>query len=223
MLALAAGVGVRVWGKLPLPWNTRASVAAPTPTAGAPVAAQQPGAAQPGAAQPAAPPSPAEERAARVRTTKAEIDRMLTAGLDFDDLSVLKSRLAALRADGASADAEALAMKAQKLLIAEAEANFDQGELQTGVARYKAASTLHDEAKGRGALAEALRAGAMKALTERAGSLAGGALGARRGGVQQRRDDARAARRHAVRRARIQGCRRRVPDRAGRASPTTTA
>ena len=61
-----------------------------------------------------------------MRATKAEIDRMLTAGLDFDDLSGLKSRLAALRADGAPADAEGLAMKAQKLLIAEAEANFDQ-------------------------------------------------------------------------------------------------
>jgi serine/threonine protein kinase len=165
VLALAAGVGVRVWGKLPLPWNMRTSVAAPAPTPGAPVAAQ-PAATQPGAATPAGPPSPAEERAARVRTTKAEIDRMLTTGLDFDDLSVLKSRLAALRADGASSDAEALALRAQKLLIAETEANFDQGEIQTGVARYKAAITLHDEGKGRVALAEVIRTRAMKALTE---------------------------------------------------------
>ena len=32
VLALAAGVGVRVYGKLPLPWNMRTSVAAPAPT-----------------------------------------------------------------------------------------------------------------------------------------------------------------------------------------------
>ena len=39
------------------------------------------------------------------------------------------------------------------------------------MARYKAAITLHDEAKGRDALAEALRARAMTALTERKDAL----------------------------------------------------
>jgi len=169
VLALAAGVGVRVWGKLPLPWNMRTSVAAPTPTPSAPVAVQ-PGGAQSGSAPspagPAGPPTAAQQTAERVRAANAAIDKMFTAGLDADDLSDLKSRLAALRADGAPADAERLAVKAQKLIIAEAEANFARGEIQTGVARYKAAITLHDEAKGREALAEALRARAMTALTE---------------------------------------------------------
>jgi len=173
-------VGVRVWGKLPLPWNMRTSVAAPAPTPSAPVAAQpggaQPGGAQPGGTQPgagqspavpAAPPTAAQQAAERVRAAKAAIEKMFTAGLDFDDLSDLKSRLAALSADGTPADAEGLAVKAQKLIIAEAEANFEQGEIQTGVARYKAAITLHDETKGRDALAEVIRTRAMKALTER--------------------------------------------------------
>ena len=174
VLALAAGIGVRVWGKLPLPWNMRTSVAAPAPAPSAPVAVQ-PGGAQPGAGQspsvPAAPPTAAQQAAERVRAAKVAIEKMFTAGLDFDDLSDLKSRLAALRADGAPADAEGLAVKAQKRIIAEAEANFEQGEIQTGVARYKAAITLHDEAKGREALTEALRARAMTALTERKDAL----------------------------------------------------
>src|SRR6185503_10674402 len=147
-------------------------------TPSAPVVVQpggvQPGGAQPGAAPspggPAAPPTAAQQRAERVRAAKAAIDKMFTAGLDFDDLSDLKSRLAALRAD-APADAEGLAVKAQKLIIAEAEANFEQAEIQTGVARYRAAITLHDEAKKRDALAETLRTRAMTALTERKDAL----------------------------------------------------
>ena len=145
------------WGKL-LPWNTRASVAALRPRR--PRLSPCSLGAQP-LAVPAAPPTAAQQAAERVRAAKAAIDKMFTAGLDFDDLSDLKSRLAALRADGAPAEAEGLAVKAQKLIIAEAEANFEQGEIQTGVARYKAAITLHDKPRarraGRGARARADR------------------------------------------------------------------
>jgi hypothetical protein len=95
----------------------------------------------------------------------AEIERMLTAGLG--SIRCPASRRASRDARGRRVrEAEGLATKAQKLIIAEAEANFEQREIQTGVARYKAAIALHEEAKGRDALAAALRARAMNALTE---------------------------------------------------------
>jgi hypothetical protein len=155
VLLAAGGVGVRFWGKLPFPWNTRASVAAPAANVPAP---------------PTAPtPSPEEQKAARARATTAEIERMLAAGPGFDQMTWLTEHLAALRADGAPADAAKLAQKAQAALVKAAEAELDRDEIDPGVAHYKAALALDagEDAKGREALSESLRGHAMKALTEK--------------------------------------------------------
>jgi serine/threonine protein kinase len=165
VLAVAGVVGVRVYGKLPLPWNMRASVAAPTPTptpapSGA-IATPSPG------AGPAQPPTPAQQAAARVRAATGAIETMLADGPTFDQLPVFEKHLAALRKDGAADDATKLAARAQAALVRVAEAELDLDEIESGVSHYKAAITLDSGGKGREALVEALRKRAIGALVDR--------------------------------------------------------
>ena len=176
VLALAGVGAVRIYGKLPLPWNMRTSVAAPTSV---PVPAQatppEPGSAPaaaeipPGAAQPPAapPPTPAQLAAARLKIALADIEKMLAAGPTFDQLPELEGRLAAARKDGGTDAAAKLAARAQEALIKAAAAELDKDDIEAGVGHYKAALALDAPEKGHDALAEALRGHAMTALTER--------------------------------------------------------
>jgi serine/threonine protein kinase len=174
VLALAAAGGVRFYGKLPLPWNTRSSVAAAPAPAPAPVAPPPSEPAAPGtpanaaAPNPAAPPppTPAQLKAERVRVALADIERLLADGLTFDQMSDLATHLVALRKDGAAEQAAKAAARAQAELVKIASAELDHGEMETGVAHYKAAIALDSESKGREALGEALRTHAMASLTE---------------------------------------------------------
>jgi len=175
VLALAGVVGVRVYGKLPRPWNMRTSVAAPAsvppqttpPELGSATAAAEtpPGAAQPPTGAPP-PPTPAQQAAARLKVALADIEKMLAAGPTFEQLPELEARLAAARKDGGTDAAAKLAARAQEALIKAAAAELDKDEIETGVGHYKAALALDAPEKGHEALAEALHGHAMTALTE---------------------------------------------------------
>jgi serine/threonine protein kinase len=170
VLAVAGVVAVRVYGKLPFPWNMRTSVAAPT--LAAPANSTPPGAAMPappGAppAPPAPSPSPADQKVARARAAAADVERMIAGAPSFDQIAAFQARLAIVRADGSPADAAKLAARAQAALVKAAEAELDRDEIEGGVAHYKAALALDPSDKGRDALLEALRTRAMAALTER--------------------------------------------------------
>ena len=219
VLALAGVAAVRIYGKLPRPWNMRTSIAAPAsvpaqtspPEPASAALETPPGAAQPPTGAPP-PPTPAQQAAARLKVALADIEKMLAAGPTFDQLPELEGRLAAARKDGGTDAAAKLAARAQEALIKAAAAEMEKDEIETGVGHYKAALALDAPEKGHEALAEALRGHAMTALTERKDPGAGRALGARRRGRRQQRwHEPRAAGRHALRRARVQGCGRRVP------------
>jgi hypothetical protein len=152
MLALAGVAAARVYGKLPRPWNTQTTAAVPAPVAVPP---------------PPPPPTPAEQAAARLKVTLADIETMLADGPTFEQLPALEARLAAARKDGGADAAAKLAARAQETLIKAAAAELDKDEIETGVAHYKAALDLDAPEKGRPALAEALRGHAMSALTDR--------------------------------------------------------
>jgi tetratricopeptide (TPR) repeat protein len=163
VLAIAGVVAFRFYGKLPFPWNMRASAAAPTQPPGLPEPSPAPG----GGPPPAAGPTPAEQAAERVRVATAKVEAILGAGASVEQLPALKEHFAALRKDGAAAEAAKLAERAQAALVRVAEAELDLDEIEAGVAHYQAALALGGDAKGREALAEALRKHAMAALTER--------------------------------------------------------
>ena len=152
VLALAGVAAVRVYGKLPRPWNTQPSAAVPAPAAVPP---------------PPPPPTAAEQAAARLNVALADIEKMLADGPTFEQLPALEARLAAARKDGGADAAAQLSARAQEALIKAAAAELDKDEIETGVAHYKAALDLNAPEKGRPALAEALRGHAMTALTER--------------------------------------------------------
>jgi serine/threonine protein kinase/tetratricopeptide (TPR) repeat protein len=176
VLALVAAAGVRIYGKLPFPWNLRTSAAVP-PAAPAPAAAiapSAPAAVEPpagaaasatGAAVPA--PTPEQQAAERLRVALADVERMLDAGLTFDQLPDFEKHLAAARKAGGTDRAAKLAARAQESLVKVAAAELDLDEIDAGVAHYKAALALGAQDKGRDALTELLHAHAMTALTER--------------------------------------------------------
>ena len=136
VLALAGVAAVRVYGKLPSPWNMRTSVAAPAP---APARARAGRAARRARPEPRAarrappPPTPAQQAAARLKVALADIEKMLAAGPTFEQLPALESRLAAARKDGGADAAAKLAARAQEALIKAAEAELDKDEIETGV------------------------------------------------------------------------------------------
>jgi serine/threonine protein kinase len=216
VVALASAGGVRLYGKLPSSWNLRSLVAAapapaqPPPPAQPAVAVAPSNAAEapagnpaapgaPNAAPAVAPPTPAQLKAERIRVALADIERLLADGLTFDQMSDLEAHLSTLRKDGAADKAATAAARAQVELFKAADAELNRGEIDTGVAHYKAAAALTGDGKGRAA--DARDGGVDRAQ----GSRARRALGARRRRPRQQRDDARAARRHAVRGQRVQG------------------
>jgi serine/threonine protein kinase len=154
VLALAAAGLVRVYRKLPSPWNMRSSAAAPAAVA---------------PAQLPPPQTPEQLRGERARAARAEVEGMLGAKFGPQSLSGLTSRLSEMREGGAGADADKLAAMARKALQTEAEAKFALDEIEDGVSYYKAVISLDREGTGkwREALSEALRTHAMAALTER--------------------------------------------------------
>jgi serine/threonine protein kinase/tetratricopeptide (TPR) repeat protein len=174
VLALAGVAAVRVYGKLPAPWNMRSAAApasAPTsppdPGSAAAAAGIPPGAAPSPVGAPL-PPTPAQQAAARLKVALADIEKMIAAGPTFAQVPELEARLADARKNGGTDAAAKLAARAQEMLIKVAAAELEKDDIETGVAHYKAALALDAPEKGHQALAEALRGHAMTALTDRA-------------------------------------------------------
>jgi serine/threonine protein kinase len=166
VLVLAGVAAVPIYRRLP--WNLRAQTApAPAAAPAPPVNALTPGgAAQPGSAAVPAP-SEAESKAARARAAAADVERLLASGPGFDKRAALDDGLRRMRAAGASADADKLAASAKAALIKAAEAELDGGDLDAGVAHYKAAAKLAPEESDMASLSEAIRLRALAALVQR--------------------------------------------------------
>ena len=166
VLVLAGVAAVPLYRRLP--WTLRALTApAPAPTAAtAPPVNEVTVAGQPGsAAEPA--PSEAESKAARGRAAAADVERLLASGLGFDKRAALDDGLRRMRAAGADADADKLAARAKATLIKAAEAELDNGDLDAGVAHYKAAARLAPAESDMASLSEAIRLRALAALVQR--------------------------------------------------------
>ncbi|HXU06515.1 MAG TPA: protein kinase [Polyangia bacterium] len=139
VLGLAAFGLVRVYGKLPAPWNTRTSAAAPTPApAAAPVAATQPAApttttAPPTALPPSTPPPPSPEE--RARLAKAEVEKLLAGGAD--ELPVLEKMLARWRSDDKDPVGKAGRTHARTRLLALAHDELAKEDFETATAHYR--------------------------------------------------------------------------------------
>ena len=186
------------------------------PPVNAPTVAAQPGS----AAEPA--PSEAESKAARGRAATADVERLLASGVGFDKRAALDDGLRRMRAAGADAEADKLAARAKAALIKAAEAELDSGELDAGVAHYKAAARLAPRRIGYGVAVGSdppARAGGAGSASGRRGGGAAGAAGAVGGGRSGA--GARAAGRHAVRGARVRGVGRPNIARRSPGRPTT--
>jgi serine/threonine protein kinase/tetratricopeptide (TPR) repeat protein len=126
-------------------------------------------AAQPVASAPVAPvrppaPTEAELRAARARAVGAEIEQLLAGDFGFEQLSALTERLARLRAEGALAAANVLALRAEMALVKIADAEVAAGDLEAGISHYRTAVALGPQGEGTEPLARALRVRAEAAL-----------------------------------------------------------
>ena len=151
-LALVGVAAVTIYRRLP--WNAHAQTAAAPPATVIPSAA------------PAAP-SDADRRAQRLRGGVADVERMLGSGsgFGFAQLPALQAELGRLRADGGTAIADTLAMRAKGLLVKAAEEELDRGEIEAGVAHYRTALALDAHGGGEAELVAALRTRAQSALS----------------------------------------------------------
>ncbi len=155
------------------------------------------------------PPTPAQQAAARLKValptsrTCSPPDRRSTSCRRWRAASRPRARTA-----GTDAAAKLAARAQAALMQGGGRQRWIATRSKTASAHYKAALALDAREKGREALAEALRGARDDRADGAQGRRAGRALGARRRRRrQQRRTTPRAARRHAVRRARLQGCR----------------
>src|SRR5262249_54526753 len=156
-------VGVRFWGKLPAPWSTRASVAAPTPNAApappapsAPPAAGQPAVAgaapAPAAPAPAPTLSPEEQKAQRERAAVAEVDKLLAAGLP--QLPELEKRLARWGSDEKDPASRSARAHARASLLSLAHDDLQKQNFEAATAHYKIGSGLPGSAEEAKALVD---------------------------------------------------------------------
>ncbi|HMF39908.1 MAG TPA: protein kinase [Polyangia bacterium] len=170
VLLAGGAVGVRFWGKLPLPWNTRASVAAPTPNAPpAPTPPSVPPAPTPPAVAGAAPApapapalSPEEQKAQRERAAVAEVDKLLAAGLP--QLPELEKRLARWAADEKDPASRSARTHARASLLALAHDDLQKQNFEAATAHYRIGSGLPGSPEEAKALLDLVRTSAIDAI-----------------------------------------------------------
>jgi len=169
VLVAGGALGVRFWGKLPYPWRTRTSVAAPSPIPPpTPPAPTAPPAAEPPAVAETAPPgaapapSPEEQKAARERAAVAEIDKLLAGGLP--QLPELQKLLARWGTDDKDPTSQSARAHARTSLLALAHDDLQKQNFEAATAHYKIGTSLPGAAEEAKALTELVRTAAIDAI-----------------------------------------------------------
>jgi serine/threonine protein kinase len=187
----AGAAGVKFWGKLPLPWRARASVAAPVATAPAPPAPAAPGATNasapeaanlpapapgtpnapaPGGTAGAAaaappPPSPEELKAQRERAALAEVDKLLEGGTEkLPALEKLLARWQQGGKDGKDTAAAPAQAHARASLLGRARADLEKQDFEAATAHYRIGSGLPGPSEDTKALLDLIRTSAIDAI-----------------------------------------------------------
>src|SRR6185295_18243440 len=93
-----------------------------------------------------------------------ELEKLLAADFGFAQLPAFSAGLARMRAEGALAAANVLALRASAVLIKIADAELAAGELDAGIPHYKAAVALEPHGEGPGPVARAMHLRAEAAL-----------------------------------------------------------
>jgi hypothetical protein len=203
VLLVAAAAGVRFYGKLPLPWNSRASVAAPTPTpAAAPTVATAPApesaptpaqAPAPGAGDTAAaaapappPPSPEELRAEREHAAKEQIDKLLAGGTKH--LPALEKLLARWSSDEKDPVAKSSRTLARARLLELAQTDLQKEDFDAAKAHFRIGLSVSGPSEDANVVREYVRQSAIDAI--KAGNVEKAVIWARQGLALAGHDDA---------------------------------
>jgi tetratricopeptide (TPR) repeat protein len=205
VLALASAAGVRFYDKLPLPWNSRAFVAAhtstpapapaPTPTVAtapasesAPAPAAAPGAGDTTAAPAAAPPAPSPEelRAEREHAAKEQLDKLLAGGTKH--LPALEKLLARWSSDEKDPVAKSSRTLARARLLELAQTDLQKEDFDAAKAHFRIGLSVSGPSEDANVVREYVRQSAIDAI--KAGNVEKAVTWARQGLALAGHDDA---------------------------------